>query len=178
MGDAVKSLIDNLELITDCCRYSESILTEKQVRQKYHLFDDATWARLGDDDALVEAIELEKVRRIRSGQTKREKAQALIIQAVDILGEIALDPSANARHRIDASRALDTLADPGPTHAPDSSERFVITINLGNDEKIKIDKAIGKVNPHAGEIIDHAPEELLAIVAANKRTDDGNGEPL
>jgi hypothetical protein len=54
MGDAVKSLIDNLELITDCCRYSEGILTEKQVRQKYHLFDESTWTALGSDEALLE----------------------------------------------------------------------------------------------------------------------------
>jgi len=178
MNNAVKSLIDNLELITDCCRYSEGILTEKQVRQKYHLFDDATWARLGDDDALVEAIELEKTRRIRSGAAKREKAQALIVQAVDVLGGIALDSSANARHRIDATRTLDTLADPGPTHAPDSSERFSIVINLGAD-RILIDKKRGKIDdPHDGEIIEPAPQDLLPMIAANKREDGDGGQSI
>jgi hypothetical protein len=181
MGDAVKSLTDNLELITDCCRYSEGILTEKQVRQKYHLFDESAWERLGSDELLIEKIELEKVRRIRSGAAKREKAQQLIVQAVDVLGGIALDSSANARHRIDASKALDTLADPGPTHAPASdSERYSIVINLGADLRLKVDSATGIV-PNNGEIIDHdantAPH-LLAAIAANKRTDDGNGNPI
>ena len=180
MGDAVKSLIDNLELITDCCRYSEGLLPEAAVRKKYR-FDDATWERLGKDDQLVEAIELEKVRRVRSGAAKREKAQSLIVQAVDILGQIALDDNANARHRIDATKALDTLADPGPTHAPDSGERYRIIINLGNDRHV-IDKQIRPVAPGENvEILEPADDAntapLLAMIAANKRTDDGNGEP-
>src|SRR5262249_7437806 len=128
-----------------------------------------------------EAIELEKVRRVRSGAAKREEAQQLIVQAVDVLGGIALDSSANARHRIDASKALDSLADPGPTHAPDSGERFKIVINLGNDKHI-IDKAIGRVEPNAGRTIEHVDDDtappLLPMIAANKRTDDGNGNPI
>ena len=178
MGDAAKSLIDNLELITDCCRYSEGLLPEAAVRKKYR-FDEATWKRLGEDDALIEAIELEKIRRVRSGAAKREKAQSLIVQAVDILGQIALDDNANARHRIDATKALDTLADPGPTHTPDSSESFSIVINLGNDEKIRIDKGIKPVAP---KTIEHDDDDtappLLAMIAANKSRNGGDGEPI
>ena len=36
---------------------------------------DDVWASLGDNDELVEAIEAEKLRRIRNGSAKREKAQ-------------------------------------------------------------------------------------------------------
>src|SRR5262245_24800462 len=182
MGDTT-NLSGNLELITDCCRYSEGILTEKQIRQKYHLFDEPAWERLGSDELLIEKIELEKVRRIRSGAAKREKAQQLIVQAVDVLGGIALDPSASPKHRIDASKTLDAFADNGPARAPDSGERFSIVINLGADHKIKIDKQIKPIKPRDDlEILepgtDTAPQGLLPMIAANKREDDGSGEPL
>jgi hypothetical protein len=68
------------ELIVDCARYSEGLLTEKEVKKK-HRFDDGTWERLGQDDALVEAIEAEKLRRVRSGLAKRELAQKHVVKA-------------------------------------------------------------------------------------------------
>jgi len=176
MGDAVKSLIDNLELITDCCRYSEGILTEKQVRQKYHLFDESTWTALGSDEALLEKIELEKVRRVRSGAAKRERAQALVVEACGVLGEIMRDAGASPKHRIDASKALDAFADNGPQAAPEQ-DRFRIVINLGADQRLVFDKAI---KPDAPKTIDHINDTgttgLLTAIAAKK--DDDNGQPI
>src|SRR5262249_6876431 len=104
------SLLDNLELITDLCRYSEGLLSEAAVRKKYR-FDNKTWEKLAADDALLEAIELEKVRRVRSGAAKREKAQQLVVKACEVLGEIALDPDASPKHKIDAAKTLDAFAD-------------------------------------------------------------------
>ena len=158
MGDA-KSLTDNLELITDFCRYSEGLLSEAAVRKKYR-FDNKTWEKLAADDPLLEAIELEKVRRVRSGAAKREKAQQLVVKACEVLGEIALDPDASPKHRIDASKTLDAFADNGPTHAPDTSERFSIVINLGNDEKIRVSKATGLVSNNS-EILDVTPQQAI-----------------
>jgi len=74
--DDPTSLIENHEFITDCARYAEGLLSEQDVKKKYR-FDYDTWARLGENDALVEAIEAEKTRRIRNGNTKRERAQKL-----------------------------------------------------------------------------------------------------
>jgi len=37
------------ELVVDCARFAEGILSEQQVRKRWH-FDDATWAQLGEDD--------------------------------------------------------------------------------------------------------------------------------
>src|SRR5215813_9220201 len=108
-SDLASSLRENQELIEDLCRYSEGILTEKQVRQRWHLANDEVWTSLGADD-FVERVELEKTRRIRSGATKRELAQLRVVAAPDVLSEILMDPKANARHRIDASKALDDLA--------------------------------------------------------------------
>ena len=177
MGD---DLISNHEFIADCCRYAEGVASEQQIKKKWR-FDDKTWEALGADDALVEAIELEKTRRIRSGAAKREKAQQLIVQAVDVLGGIALDPKANARHRIDASKTLDAFADPGPAKAPDSGDRFIIRIDLtagGNkDDVILIDKSTGRRGFGDGEILEPGNDTdtpLLAAIAAKKDNDDGS----
>src|SRR5262249_49664303 len=135
-GDAVNSpLIENHEFIADLARYAEGLLSEQQVKKKYH-FDDATWERLGENDALVEAIEAEKTRRIRNGSTKREKAQLHIVKGPDVLEKIMSDDSANPRHKVDAIKALDALADNGP-RATTAADRFVIHIDLTADAKLK-----------------------------------------
>src|SRR5262249_40563746 len=120
LPNLAQNVLENGELIADLARFSEGILTEKekQVRRKWR-FEEEEWITL-NDDSIVEAVELEKTRRIRSGAAKREKAQALIVQAVDVLGGIALDPSASPKHRIDASKTLDQFADNGPASAPTS----------------------------------------------------------
>jgi hypothetical protein len=167
---------DNQEFVADCCRYAENILSEEAVRKKWH-FDNATWEKLGSNDALVEAIENEKVRRIRTGQQKRERAQVLVTQAPNILNSIMSDPAASPRHRVDAIKTLDSFASNGPESAP-ASDRFVITINLGSDV-LKFDKSIAPdpndVDPHH---IDDTPQGLLAVIAMNKPGSDDGGQPL
>ena len=181
MGDVVNFpiLLDSelgRELIVDCVRFAEGLLDERAIRKKYR-FDDSAWEALGENDALVEAIEVEKLRRVRDGSTKREKSQQLITKAPGILDSIITDPTASPRHRVDAIKTLDTFAANGPASAP-ASDRFVITINLGSDV-LKFDKSIAPdpndVDPHH---IDDTPQGLLAVIAANKRKDDGGGEPL
>src|SRR5262245_39189970 len=126
--DDPTSLLENHEFITDCARYAEGLMSEAEVKKRHH-FDDATWELLGENDMLVEAIEVEKTRRIRNGSTKRERAQKLVAQAPGVLGDIMLDASASPKHRIDSAKVLDTFAANGPGAAP-ASERFVITINI------------------------------------------------
>jgi hypothetical protein len=65
MSDVAKSLIENHEFVTDCARYAEGLYSEHDVKKKCR-FDNNTWPNLGNDDALVEAVEAEKVRRIRT----------------------------------------------------------------------------------------------------------------
>src|SRR5215471_4583972 len=100
-----QSLIEDGEFIADCCRFAEGITSEAAVRKKYH-FSEEAWERLGVDDKLIEAVEAEKVRRIRSGAAKREKAQQHIVKAPDILNTIMSDPKANAKHRIDSAKVV------------------------------------------------------------------------
>ena len=166
-------LEDDLEFVADCCRYTENILSEAAVKKKYR-FDDATWEKLGSNDALIEKIEAEKVRRIRNGSAKREKAQQLVVQAPDVLGGIMLDASASPKHRIDSAKALDAFAANGPESAP-AGDRFVITINLGSDV-LKFDKSIAP-DPNDIDPFNDIDTTLLPAIVAKKKN-DGGGEPI
>src|SRR5215813_15356939 len=135
-SDLASSLRENQELIEDLCRYSEGILTEKQVRQRWHLANDEVWTSLSADD-FVERVELEKTRRIRSGATKRELAQLRVVAAPDVLSGILMDPKANARHRIDASKALDDLAGFSPQRPAAETDKVIIHIDMGADVRAK-----------------------------------------
>jgi hypothetical protein len=169
------SLIENHEFITDCARYAEGLLTEKEVKKKHH-FDDVTWERLGEDDALVEAIEAEKSRRVRSGLAKRELAQKHVVKAPDVLNTIMLDCAASPKHRIDSAKVLDQFAANGPETAP-AADRFIITINLSADGSnpdanvFHFDKPLA-VGPDDTKDIDSTSQELLPMIGANRREDD------
>jgi len=141
-------------------RFAEGVLTEKWVRRKYR-FDAEAWEKLGGDDQLVEEIETEKLKRIRSGDSARERAQIHFAAAPNVLGDILNDQQASPRHRIESAKELRVVAANGP-EATSAADRFQITINLsaaGSDHVETYDVAI---NPH-----DTAPQELLPITAAN-----------
>ena len=171
LHDQLVHLADNQEFIADCCRFTENILSEAALRKKYRLAESA-WEALGSNDALVEKIENEKLRRIRDGSSKREKAQLLIVKAPDVVAKIMLDDNANARHRIDASKTLNDFAANGPGQGAPAADRFVITINLGSDT-LKFDKSIA-IDPNDVDPNDTgaAPQGLLPIIAAKKKDDD------
>jgi hypothetical protein len=198
MDDAA-ALIKDDAFITDFARFSEGILDEKFLRRKYRLAE-VDWIRLGADDQLVEAIELEKIRRIRNGAAKREKAQQLVVKGPEILSGIARDSTASARHRVDAIRTLDSMSDTGPEAAP-PMDRFQITIVLSADERITIDKPYAKtINSDANtqprfnksikpdpqdidaEIVDHDTDDAqrsfcFAAITARRNGSEGGGAP-
>jgi hypothetical protein len=178
--DDPTSILENHEFVVDCARYAEGLLSEKEVKKKHH-FDDDTWARLGDNDALIEAIEAEKVRRIRDGSAKREKAQMHIVRGPDVLNGIMMDATASPKHRIDASKTLDQFAGNGPGATSQDSARFIIHIDLGGDIET-YNKSI-EVNP-----IDTPPDDSGVVVAiptkkvpkkiATKAKDEDGGGPV
>src|SRR5262245_38571658 len=104
--------IEEDELIENLARFADGTLTEAAVKSRHHLSKEA-WEALGSNDRLVELVEACKLRRIRSGATKRERAQIEIIDAPPILAGIMRDPNANQRHVIDSVKALDALATAG-----------------------------------------------------------------
>jgi hypothetical protein len=177
VGDIATPLLKNHEFITACARYAEGLLSEAQVKKRFR-FDDETWDRLGSNEPLIEAIEAEKERRIRSGVTARERAQVLFAQAPQRLGDIMNDDGTSPRHRIESARELRQIADSGKEAASASaSDRFQIIINLG-DDVLKFDKSI-EINPNDTDPhnTDTTPQGLLPIIAAKKR-DGGDGEPI
>jgi hypothetical protein len=175
-------LEENSEFVSDCCRYAENILSEEAVRKKWR-FNNDTWRALSENEALIEAIELEKVRRVRSGQQKRERAQVLVTKAPDIAAKIMLDDTANNRHRLDACKVLDDFSATGPDKVP-AADRFSIIINLGADVNGKeiverFNKSIAPLKP--GEIdpnditSDSIDTNVLATITM-KPTESGGGD--
>src|SRR5262249_6644575 len=133
--DLMRSLRENSELIQDLCRYSENLASESAVRKRWRLSEE-TWEALGADDAMVRAIEEERVRRIRNGAAKRELAQTHVVRGPNVLASIMDDPRANARHGVDSVEALNAIADPGPQAAM-GEEKVIIRIDLGSDTRAK-----------------------------------------
>jgi hypothetical protein len=185
MGDDIVTLkpappTDDQELVTDLCRFSEGLLTEKQVRKR-HKLAESTWDAYGNDEELILKIENEKLRRIRDGSSKREKSQLLVVKAPDVLGKIMDDDSQSARHRIDSAKVLNDFAANGPGQNAPAADRFIITINLGSDT-LRFNKSI---EPNAGDIdpyndvdtdVTSTPWGLVAAISTKK--DDGGGQPL
>ena len=135
--DLLQLCRENDGLVTDLARYAEGVCTEAAVRRKYRdTLNDEAWATLGTDDLLVEMVEAEKLRRIRNGSFKRERAQQHITRGPDVLAAIMDNPKESARHRVDSVKALDSLAANGPKDAPEQ-ERIIIKIDLGADLRAK-----------------------------------------
>ena len=134
-NDPPSPFLNNFELITDLTRFAEGLLEEKHVRKKYH-FDEATWTALGSDEKFIEAVELERIRRVRDGSFKREKSQQHVTRAPDVLAGIMDDPKQSAKHRIDSAKVLDSFSGNGPKDAPEQ-DRIVIRIDMGADTRTK-----------------------------------------
>src|SRR5215471_5398101 len=174
-SDLASSLRENQELIEDLCRYSEGILTEKQVRQRWHLANDEVWTSLGADD-FVERVELERTRRIRSGATKRELAQLRVVKAPDVLEKILSNERVSPRHRIDAAKTLDDLAGFAPQRPGVEQDRVVIRIDLSADTKNPADvltfEAVARPQSNNdAKIVDGTPQERAPMIAASEQFD-------
>jgi len=170
----VPSLLKDHEFVSDFARFSEGILDEKFLRRKYRFSDDV-WTRLGENDALIERIELEKVARQRSGATKRELAQKFIIRGPGVLNSLMLDERTNPKNKVDAIRTLDALAANGP-QAATQEDRIHIVINLGANERVVVDAPINPVPPNntIPNIIDATPPQEQ--LPPQKMTDNSDGE--
>jgi hypothetical protein len=193
MADTIKSLRTNDQFIVDLARYADGTDTEAAIRKRWRLTEEE-WVRLASDDELL--------RRQRIGLSKRELAQKYVVEGPRILSGIAQDPTASARHRVDAIRTLDSMSDTGPEAAP-AGDRFQITIVLSADERITIDKPYAKtINSDANTqprfnksikpdprdvddaIVDHSNDTdtaqqsfCFAAIAARRDGNEGGGAP-
>ena len=165
--------LEDDELIENLARYADGTLTEGQVKARHRLTNE-DWAAMGESDRLVELVEAAKLRRLRTGATKRERAQIEIIDGPPILGKIMRDPGSNARHVIDAVKTLDTLASTG-AEAAAAGARFEITIVLDSDvERYSKSIAIDANDVDPNEI-DRPQSALATITNRPKGDDDGQG---
>ena len=172
-------LVEDDELIENLARFADGTLSEAQVKARHRL-TNKDWLAMGESDELVRLVEAAKLRRIRTGATKRELAQIEIVAGPPILGKIMRSPDSNARHVIDSVKALDALAT-GGAEAAAAGSRFEITINLGADldgnpiiEKYSKSVAINPddVDPNA---IDAG---VIAAIATRKPPGGGDGGHL
>ena len=167
--------LEDDELIENLARFADGTLSEAAVKSRHHLSNE-DWAALGESDKLVELVEACKLRRIRSGATKRERAQIEIVDAPPILGGIMRDPNANERHRIDSIKTLDALASTG-AEAAAAGARFEITINLGADHIEHYSKSIA-IDPDDTDPNSIDTTDVIAAIAMNKSKDGDNGGHL
>jgi hypothetical protein len=186
------SFVENDAFVQDMARFSTGDLSETQIRKRYHLPEDA-WTKLGEDENLVSKIEAETLRRTRSGETKRERAQKFVTEVPRVMNDILMNANASPRHRIDAGKTLNDLAANPSQNSPDNS-RFCITIVLNADgstdardvihfdKPIKIgveddtDTKIDKPNTIDADEPDCVDPALL--IAAGKRGNESGGQPL
>ena len=164
--------LEDDELIENLARFADGTLSEAAVKARHHLSNE-DWAAMGENDRLIELVEAAKLRRIRSGATKRERAQIEIVDGPPILGKIMRDPNANERHRIDSIKTLDALASTG-AEAAAAGARFEITINLGSDTE-RYSKSI-EINPNDIDPNDVDTTNVISVVTNTpKGDDDGQG---
>ena len=105
--------IEDDELIENLARFADGTLSEAAVKARHHLSNEE-WAALGESDRLVELVEACKLRRIRTGATKRERAQIEIVDGPPILGKIMRDPGATQGTSLMRSKPLMRWPAPEP----------------------------------------------------------------
>jgi hypothetical protein len=132
--------------VADCVRHTESLLSDGDIKSKWTLTDE-DWMSLADNVPLLQAVRAERERRIISGDAAREGAQRYFAKAPTVLGDILTNEQVSPRHRIEAARELRQVAGNGPDTVPGAGEKFVITINLGADEKLVYEKEIAPRGP-------------------------------
>ena len=134
--------------IADCSRNRERLVSDNQICEKYGLSVNA-WAEIAQNKAVRHAVNAEHERRIRNGDAAKEAAAKLFAEAPEVLGSILHNEHASPRHRIEAARELRATANTGAerTGNTSDSDRFIITIDLGGDEKLKFNKRITPLTP-------------------------------
>jgi hypothetical protein len=131
--------------VTDCARNTEGLLSECEFKQTWGLAEE-DWTRLSENTSLLNAIRAERNRRIANGDAAREAAQRYFANAPTVLGGILTDELVSPRHRIEAAKELRQVAGNGPESQP-PGEKFVITIDLGGNDRLVYEKEMGTRAP-------------------------------
>jgi hypothetical protein len=129
------------QFVVDCTRAAEGLLTDKELQEKYEL-SPVDWRNITKDTALMRAIQAERERRVLNGTAVREAACRHFVKAPGILDQIMMDAHSNPRHKIEAIKELRQTAIGNSPESLPESERFIITINLGEGHVEHYDKPI------------------------------------
>jgi hypothetical protein len=131
--------------VSDASRNKERLLSDQRLIEKYGLSMDA-WKEIATIPAFKLAVAAEFERRTYNGDAARESAAKIFAEAPEVLSTILHDNRASAKHRIDAARELRATANHGAEKASNDADRFIITINLG-DDKLIFDKLRAPLTP-------------------------------
>jgi hypothetical protein len=124
--------------VTDCARNRERLFSDDQLQEKYDI-RPTDWTEIIKNKPLRLAINAECERKTFNGDASREAAAKQFTKAPEVLGGILEDQKANPRHRIEAAKELRATANTGTEKTGDTAERVIVTINLGNDERLVVD---------------------------------------
>ena len=135
------------EFVVDAVRAAEGLLSDDDLKNKYEL-SPADWQTITKNTALIRAIQAERTKRVRTGLAAREAAAQHFVKAPKFLDQIMSNEQGNPRSRIDAIRELRATAAgaAGADSTPDTSEKFIIQINMGGDTEI-FEKVITPTKP-------------------------------
>jgi len=125
-------------LITDLARNKERLFSDQQVCEKYDISETA-WTEITQSKAIRLAVNAEHERRMLNGIAAQESAAKIFTEAPEVLGSILRDNRASPRHRIEASKELRATARSSDEKTGADTDRVIVTINLGGDEKLVVD---------------------------------------
>jgi len=120
--------------ITDLSRNKERLFSDQQVCEKYDITPD-DWTAITQSKAIRLTVNTEYERRMLNGTAAQEAAAKIFTEAPEVLGSILRDNKASPRHRIEASKELRATARSSDEKPGAETDRVIITINLGADEK-------------------------------------------
>jgi hypothetical protein len=120
--------------VSDCARYTEGLLAEADVKRKWGVSDEA-WQGLEQNDAVLEAVQRERERRVMNGAAATEGARRQFVKTPSVLGSILSSDEVSPRHRIEAARELRAIVGANSDPNRQAGEKFTVVINLGADEK-------------------------------------------
>ena len=123
------------QFIIDCARNIEGQIPDREIKNKYEL-SDRDWERLAENVPLLQAVQVERKRRILSGEAAKEAAQHYFAKAPIVLNGIMADGQVSPRHRIEAARELRQAATTGAEISAEPKEKVIIHIDFGADCKI------------------------------------------
>jgi hypothetical protein len=142
--------------VVDATRAAEGLITDRELAEKYEL-SPKDWQDVTKNKALGHAIRAERERRVRDGTAVREAAARALVKGPSILDGIMTNEQSNPRHKIEAFKELRQTASIGDNaeRLPES-DRFIITINLGEGHVEHYDKPLTPTKPliedeHHGE---------------------------